>query len=165
MKLSFIALLLACCLQGAAQPSISFTAVEVDKFVAARGVAFPADYQAALADDLAREISIAFPTVIIVHQGEPAPYRHALLRISGVVTRFKPGSQIKRHVIGFGAGATVVETQVWFLDAASGEVLLNREVKGVTWTGIGGGDSQAAGESLAKKVAKLCSSAHVVASN
>jgi hypothetical protein len=142
-----------------------YPAVEVDRFVAQHGVSFPSDYQNALAEDIAREISLAFPTVIIVRQGDPAPNAHAVLRIAGVVTRFKPGNRAKRSVIGFGAGATVVRAQVWFIDGTTGQVLLNREVQGTTWTGVGGGDSQAAGESLAKKLAKFCNSAHLVESN
>lgn len=68
-------------------------------------------------------------------------------------------------MIGLGAGATVVEAQVKFSDAATGRVLLNRQVKGVTWTGIAGGDSKSAGESLARKIAKLCNTARLIESN
>jgi hypothetical protein len=152
-------------LKAAAPSPTRYPAVEVDPFVGQRGVSFPSDYQTALADDIAREISLAFPTVIIVRPGDPAPNVHAVLRIAGVVTRFKPGNRAKRSVIGFGAGATLVRAQVWFIDSTTGQVLLNREVQGTTWTGVGGGDSQAAGESLAKKLAKFCNSAHLVESN
>jgi hypothetical protein len=152
-------------LHAARQLPAPYTAVEVDRLVAVPGVAFPTDYQGALADDMAREISLAFPAVIIVRQGDPAPYGHALLRVSGLVTRFQPGNRMKRNLIGLGAGATVVETQVWFIDAATGQVLLNRQIKGVTWTGIGGGDSKSAGDSVAKKLTKFCNAAHLVASN
>jgi Domain of unknown function (DUF4410) len=151
---------------NAAQPlPAPYTAVEVDRFVAAPGVDFPLDYQSALAEDLAREISLLFQTALIVHPGDTVPYGQALMRISGVITRFKPGSQMKRQLIGFGAGATVVEARVWFIDAATGEVLLNRSVKGVTWTGVAGGDSRNAGNSLARKIAKLCNAGRLVESN
>ena len=142
-----------------------YTAVEVDRFVGQPGVAFPADYQNALAEEIAREISLAFKTVIIVRQGESVPDGHALLRISGVVTRFKPGSREKRYLIGFGAGATVVEAQVWFTDGTTGRVVLGRQVKGTTWMGVGGGDSQNAGTSLARKIEKICNMEHLVESN
>lgn len=142
-----------------------YSAVEVDGFVGQRGIAFPTDYQTALAQDIAREISLAFPTVLIVRQGDPAPDGHAVLRIAGVVTRFKPGNRAKRSLIGFGAGATVVRAQVWFIDGATGQVLVSREAQGTTWNGTGGGDSQEGGGSLAKKLAKYCNSAHLVESN
>jgi hypothetical protein len=116
-------------------------------------------------EDIAHEVSLAFETVIITRQADTAPYGHAVLRISGTVTNFKPGNRRKRQVIGLGAGATVVEAQVKFSDAATGRVLLNRQVKGVTWTGIAGGDSKSAGESLARKIAKLCNTARLIESN
>jgi hypothetical protein len=129
-----------------------YTAVEVDPFVAQPGVDLPAGYQSALAEDIAREISVEFKTVIIVRPGEPVPDGHALLRISGAVTRFKPGSPEKRYLIGFGAGATAVEAQVWFTDGTTRRVLLGRLVRGT-------------GTSLARKIEKICNAEHLVESN
>ncbi len=139
-----------------------YTAVEIDRFVPVRGVAFPPDYQSALVEDIAREISLAFETVMIVRQGDAMPYGHAVLRIAGIVTQFKPGNRAKRQFIGLGAGATVVDAQIRFSDAATGQVLLTHEAKGVTWTGIAGGDSRDAANSLARKVAKLCKAGHLI---
>ena len=138
---------------SAAGPSPApYSAVEVDPFVPDRGVAFPADYQTALVDDIARETSIAFKTIIIVRAGDPPPFGHAVLRISGTVVGFKPGNFAKRSLIGFGAGGTVVSAQVRLADASTGQVLLIREVKG-------------APENLARKIAKLCSAARLVNSD
>jgi hypothetical protein len=157
---------LLCAGQQAAKPLPPlYTAVEVDRFVGQPGVAFPTDYQSALAEEIARQISLRFQTVIIVRQGDAVPEGHALLRISGVVTRFQPGSREKRFLIGFGAGATVVEAQVWFTDGTTGRVVLGRQVKGTTWMGVGGGDSQSAGTSLARKIEKICNTEHLVESN
>jgi hypothetical protein len=140
----FMAMLCAASVLHAAGPApMPYSAVEVDRFVAAPGVAFPADYQNTLAEDIAREISLAFQTVVIVHQGEAAPYGHALVRVSGVVSLFKR----------FGAGSAVLRAQVWFIDAATGQVLLNREVKGR--------GSQGPGDGLAKKIAKLYNAGHL----
>jgi hypothetical protein len=158
-------LCLASCLSAAAPPPTPYSAVEIDRFVAAAGVAFPTDYQSALVEDIAREVSLAFPSVMIVREGEAPPSGHAVLRISGTVIEFKPGNRAKRQLIGMGAGATVVETQVWFLDATSGQVLLSRGAKGITRSGIAGGDSQGAVDGLAKKIAKFCNANHLVESN
>jgi hypothetical protein len=147
---------------AAATPLGHYAAIEVDRFVSGPDVAFPADYQSALVDEIGRETSLAFEGVIIVRAGQYAPTGYQVLRISGTVIRFKPGNRAKRYLIGFGAGATVVEAQVKFTDTATGQALLTREVKGVTWTGIAGGDSKSAGDSLARKIAKLCKSAHLV---
>lgn len=157
--------LLASSLNAARQPGVPYTAIEVDPFTAEPGVVFPADYRSALVDDIARETSLAFKTVIILRRGQAPPDGYRVLRITGEVTRFKPGNRAKRYLIGFGAGATVVHAEVQFTDAATGQVLVRREMAGVTWTGIAGGDSKGAGESLARKIAKLCNSAHLIESN
>jgi hypothetical protein len=133
----------ATALHAARQPPVPYTAVEVDRFVSAPGVAFPTDSQSGLAEDIAREISLAFETVAMVRQGEAAPHGRALLRISGVVTRFKP----------FGPDTAILRVKVWFIDAATGQVLLNREVKGIN------------SENLAKKIVKFCNSTHLLESN
>lgn len=141
-------------LHAAGQPS-PYTAVQVDRFIPSPGVAFPADYQNALVDDIAREISLAFPTVILLREGDPAPDGHGALRISGTVTSFQPGNRTKRALIGFGAGATMLKAQVRFADAVTSRILLNREVTGMTWMGIAGGDSHGAAGSLARTIVKL----------
>lgn len=144
--------------------TVTYNAIEVDPFVPDRNVDFPADYQAALVDDIARETSLLFKTVIILRQGQQPPDRYRVLRITGTITRFKPGSRGKRLFIGFGAGATVIDAEVEFADASTAQVLLYREMRGVTWTGVAGGDSKGAGESLARKIAKLCDEARLIAS-
>jgi hypothetical protein len=149
-------------LKGAPAP---YTAVEVYPFATSSGVAFPAEDQSALAEDIAREISVAYETVVIVRPGEIAPTGRPVLRISGVVTRFKPGSRTERYLIGFGAGATVVKAQVRFTDAATGQILLRREVTGLNWTRNTDGNFQHAGDSLAGKIVKICNAAHLIASN
>ena len=154
---------LAAGLPAAGPPPPVYSAVEVDRFVPRPGMAFPADYQNALADDTAREISLAFPTVLIVRQGQPAPYGHALLRISGVVSRFKPGGGAKRLWLGLGAGTAFLEAQICFIDGSTGQVLFNRQFKGILRI-IPGGDSQTA-DSVARKIAKLCNTSHLVESN
>jgi hypothetical protein len=127
-------------LKAAGPPPPLYSAVEVDRFVAVPGTTFPVDDQTALADDIAREISLAFPVAIMVRQGDFTPYGQAVLRISGVVTRFKT----------FG-GSTIVRAQLWFIDGTSGQVLLNREIKGTI------------GASLARKIVRICNSEHLVA--
>jgi hypothetical protein len=129
-----------------------YSAVEVDPFVADQGVSLPADYQRAFVENVAREISLAFETVIIVRQGDAPPFGHAVLRISGTVIRFQPANPVKRSLIGFGAGGTTLQARVRFADASTGQVLLIREVKG-------------ASESVAKKIMKFCTTSHWLESN
>lgn len=143
-------------LAALAQTPAPYTAVEIDPFVPAPNVDFPREYQSALVDDIARELSVEFPTVMILRQGDRAP-SEAALRISGTVTEFKPGSRTKRLPLGFGAGAAVVRAEVSFQDASGGQTLQERELSGST--GLTRIDSQGASESLAKKIAKICKAA------
>ena len=136
----------------AAGPPMPYTTVQIDRFTAAAGVALPADYQNALVDDIAREVSVIFQTVMIVRPGEAVPYGLAPLRISGVIAYFKPENREKRVIVGFGAGASVVEAQVVFRDSSSGRLLFVREFR----TGP---------DALARKIAKFCNSSHLIASN
>ena len=149
----------------ASQGSPPYSAVEVDPFVPDTGVAFPVDYQGILLEDIAREISVDSPTVLILRLGQHPPSGYRLLRIVGVITKFKPGNRSKRFLIGFGAGATIVRVQVSFADGLTGHTLLSRELEGMTWTGVGGGDSRSAANGLAKKIAKLCKSARLLESH
>jgi len=124
-----------------------YSAVEVDPFAVVQDVALPPDYQTALPENIAREITLAYETVIIVRPGDPPPFGHAVLRISGTVIRFQPANPAKRSLIGFHAGAAMLQARVRFADASTGQVLLIREVKG-------------ASESVAKKIVKFCITSH-----
>lgn len=134
-----------------AQPSARFTAVEVDPFASDKAIALPAGYQTALADSIARELSVEFSTILILRQGEPAPDGQRVLRISGTVVRFKPANSAKKLLTGFGGGA-VVAAGVRFDDEAAKRVLTI-------------GEFQAAPDGLGKKIAKFCKSEHLLDSN
>jgi len=149
MTIRTIALAAFICAAAAGQSPAPYSAVEVDPFVADRTVALPVDYQSALVDDVAREISVVFKTAILLREGDAAPFGHAVLRISGTVIRFKPGNKPKPPLLGFGATVTTVRAQVRFADASTGQVLLIHEVQGT-------------GESIARKIAKLCAANHLV---
>lgn len=153
---------LACALAASAQTPAPYSAVEIDPFNPAPQVDFPREYQSALVDDIARELSVEFSTVMILRQGDRATGER-VLRIRGTVTEFKPGSSTKRRLIGFGAGAAVVRAEVIFQDAASGQTLQQRDLSGSS--GLTGVDTQGASESLAKKIAKVCKAARWIASN
>lgn len=129
------------------QSPAPYSAIEVDPFVADRGVTFPLDYQKALVEDIAREASVVFKTAIILRQGDATPFGHAVLRISGTIIRF--GMSAKGLLPGFGSNTINVRAQVRFADASSGQVLLIRQVKGTI-------DPRKAGDSFARQIAKLC---------
>jgi hypothetical protein len=147
--LAFASLLCVATASLSASQFPSYSAIEVDKFAAARGVTFPAEHQTALVDEIAREASVAFITVIILHEGETVPDGYTALRLTGLVTRFKPGDTANRYWIGFGIGTTALQAQVIFSDAANRQVLLTRAVRGT-------------GESLGKKIVKILKTYHLV---
>jgi len=139
-----------------------YIAVEIDRFVGGSRVAFPPDYQIILAEDLAREMKKTFKSAEILREGESAPSGKAVLRISGIVIKFQAGSRAKRTLIGLGVGATIVRTWVRFTDLLSGQVLLDRELEGITVMGILDGDSQGAGHQLARKIVSLAKSRRLI---
>jgi Domain of unknown function (DUF4410) len=139
-----------------------YLAVEIDRFVVENGVNFPIDYQVALVEDIIREMKRAFKSVEVLREGEPLPDGKMVLRITGNVIKYKPGSRAKRHLIGFGAGSTVVKAQVKFVDAKSGQVLLDREAQGLTWIGFLGGSSEGASGGLAKKIVGFAKSDQLI---
>jgi hypothetical protein len=58
-------------------------------------------------------------------------------------------------MVGFGAGKTKIVAHVKFVDAATGNVQLEKNVDGKVWIGFMGGESIGATKGLAKDVAKL----------
>jgi hypothetical protein len=152
----------ACALPAMGQQRTPYAALEIDRFVAESGVDFPVDYQIGVVEDLVRVTKRAFKSVEILREGEPLPQGNPVLRITGQITRFKPGNRAKRYLIGFGAGATVVKAHVKFTDAASGQVVLERDLQGITWMGMAGGGSEGAGDRLAKKIVELARSSHLL---
>jgi hypothetical protein len=122
-----------------AQPPAAYSAVEVDRFIPNPGVALPSGYPSALADDVARELSVECSTVKILRE-DTASDEPSLLRISGTVVQFKPGSNAGKYLPGF--GATTATAQVRFADAATGRVLAIRAFHG-------------AADSLGRKIAKF----------
>jgi hypothetical protein len=56
--------------------------------------------------------------------------------------------------VGFGAGATVIGAHIKCYDAATKELLLERDVDGKVIMGLMGGKSEGANNGLAKEIAK-----------
>lgn len=135
---------------AASQLPATYAAVEVDKFVADKGVTVPAGYQDALADGIGRELSVEFPTVMILHEADIVPNGQPVVRISGTVTQFQPVSRAKKLLNRF--SGTLVTVQVRFADTATGRVLTIRQFQG-------------ADDSLGRRIAKFCKTEQLVNSN
>lgn len=130
-----------------------YAAVEVNRFDAAPTLSFPPDYQILMMESLVKEIHFLSKKIEVVREGEPLPENKPTLRITGVVSGFKPGNRTKRALIGLGAGTTSIEVQVKFTDAKTNQVVLERTFKARTWSGIAGGNSTDSAEGIGFKIA------------
>jgi hypothetical protein len=130
--------------------------IEVAKFEVKEGVQFPESYLTTLMGELVAQLQETKLFKQAAREGESQGVADApTIRLTGVVTEFKPGSRAKRYVIGFGAGKTKVVADVKFIDKATGEVLYQGLVDGKVIIGFFGGESQGATRGLAKEVAKV----------
>ena len=154
--------LLGLCAIVAAQPRTFYPAVEIDRFVAERGIQFPPDYQITLIESMIRQSKRKFKTTEIIREGETIPEGKRVLRIAGTIIEFKPGSRKKRYFVGLGLGRTVVRANVKLTDVASGELLVEFNASGILVAGFAGGNSEDAGDHLAEKIMKIAKTEHVL---
>ena len=131
----------------------TYNRVEVAPFEVSSGVLFPEEFSQALAKELLAELKKAnlFNEILTV-QSAPAENLAPTLRLTGTITKFNPGSQEKRHLIGLGAGTTRIDARVRFLDRRTCAVVLEADVDGKVVGGWGGGDSFGAARGVAKEV-------------
>jgi len=131
--------------------------IEVMRFTVAEGVKFPPDYLVSMNEELATELRSLKKFAAVLHEGETAAADAApRLKLEGAVTEYAPGNRAVRYLVGFGAGKTKVVAQVRFVDAATGETVLEKKVDGkVVLGGALMSDSAGATRGLAKEVAKL----------
>lgn len=64
------------------------------------------------------------------------------LVLDGEITRLAPGARALRYLVGFGAGRSKAQSEMRFLDAQTGTVLMVTADRGVAAFGIFGGDSR-----------------------
>jgi hypothetical protein len=128
--------------------------VQVNRFDVQQGVDLPPDYQLTIDEDLNKELGKIKGMKQVLREGEPLPQADPVLLITGTVTKFKKGNQATRYLVGFGAGATVIGAHIKCYDAATKELLLERDVDGKVIMGLMGGKSEGANNGLAKEIAK-----------
>lgn len=132
--------------------------IEITAFEAAKGVDLPPDFQAALLDELAKQLTESKKFAKVLRPGEaPADPAAPRLKLTGIVTNVEEGSRAARALVGFGAGSAHMAAHVKFIDAASGEVKFESDTRGRllgTWS-VGGGDAIKVARDLAKNIVKL----------
>lgn len=131
-----------------------FQHVQVNRFDVKPGVDLPADYQLTIVENLSTELAKIKGVKQVLREGETLPEAEPVLLITGTVTKYSKGSQAARYLVGFGAGSTVIDAHFKCLDAATKDVLFEKDVDGKVVMGIMGGKSEGANNGLAKEIAK-----------
>lgn len=130
-----------------------YNVVQITKFDVKEGVPFPPDHAVTLTEDLIKELTATGKFKEVLREGEKPTVADAkVLKVSGTITEYKPGSRAKRYLVGFGSGTTKIVAHVKFLDDAD-SVIWQDKMDGRVWIGMFGGESIGATRGLAKEVA------------
>jgi hypothetical protein len=147
---------IALAIASTAAPQTQVPSIEVTAFEAQKGVDLPPDFQAALMEELVKQLTETGKFAQVLKAGESAPDGKApTLRLTGVVTELDEGSRAARWAVGFGAGKAKIRAHVKFVDVATGAVNLEKDVYGRKIGGVAGGAAINSTRGLAKEVAKL----------
>ena len=129
-----------------------YRAVQVDRFDIKEGVQFPVDYLITLQEEILKQLQASKQFQEVLRPGEnPNDGAAEVLRLTGTINHFKPGSRAKRY-IGFGGGATEIYAHLYFVDGSTGQTVLTQEVRGMMAGGFVGGESLKVTRDFAKKV-------------
>jgi hypothetical protein len=131
----------------------TFNAIQVTPFDIQKDVTFPPEYLAALQTEISKQLVTAkvFAEVIPAGQTLTVPSPH-LLRLTGLITNYNPGSRAKRYFGGGAAGATEIDSKVTFVDAATGQPLMSQDLRAVLASGFFGGKSEDSVKDYARQV-------------
>jgi len=143
-----------CALQaGNATLKDKYRAAEVDRFDVQPGVEFPPEYVADLQEQILKELEKSKEFQELLRPGQnPVTADSPVLRLTGTISSFNPGSRKKRYVVGYGAGAAEIYARVVFLDRSTERALMTQEVRAVLSGGVFGGNAMNATQDFAKQV-------------
>ena len=128
--------------------------VQVNRFEVQQGLDLPPDYQLTIDEDLNKELAKIKGVKQVLREGETLPEKEHVLLLTGTITKYKKGNQATRYLVGFGAGATVIDAHIKCYDAVTKDLLFERDVDGKVIMGMMGGKSEGANNGLAKEIAK-----------
>ena len=128
--------------------------IQVNRFDVAQGIDFPAEYQLTIVEDLRKNLEQVKGLKQVLREGEALPTGDPVLMITGTITKYNKGNRATRYLVGFGAGSTVIGAHLKCYDAATKELLLERDVDGKVIIGFMGGKSAGANDGLAREVVK-----------
>jgi len=128
--------------------------IQIDRFNVAPGIDFPDAYRTKIEEDLFRALQTIKGLKQVLREGESLPVAAPVLKITGTVTKFDKGNRATRYLVGFGAGATVIDAHIKCYDARAGNLLFEHDVDGKVIIGVVGGKSDGANNGLAKEIVK-----------
>ena len=130
--------------------------VQVDRFAAPDDLQFPPEYVQALHDEIVNQLQESKRFAKVLRAGEIATQEeHPILQITGTVTRFQPGSQAERYMVGFGAGSTEVFGHLVFKDSACGAAIRTADIRARLQHGLFGGKSIGVAHDFAHRVKEI----------
>jgi hypothetical protein len=129
-----------------------YKVIAVETFDVLEGVSFSDKYIQQLQDETVKEFqkSGEFRQVLLPGQS-PEDATTSVLRVTGIVTYFDPGSRGKRY-IGFGLGSGNIVANVLFRDLATDQPLILEQVCATFAGGAFGGASEGITHELAKRL-------------
>jgi hypothetical protein len=117
----------------------------IDEFHIQKGVDFPAAYLDALQKETVKQLISAKLFAEVISEGQkPTNPESRVLRMTGLITNYKPGNRAARYFGGYGAGATEIDSKLTFLDAATEQPILSEELRAMLTGGFFGGKSEGA---------------------
>jgi Domain of unknown function (DUF4410) len=130
-----------------------YHAVQVDEFEVKQGVEFPPEYLKKTQQEILKQLATTKVFDEILQAGQqPAQAGAPVIRLSGTIHNYTPGSRAKRYIAGFGPGAAEVDARVAFLDAVTGQPLRIEELRAVFTGGVFGGSEDKIADELARRV-------------
>lgn len=130
--------------------------IEIVAFDIKPGVEFPPDSLKVMMPEIVDEVRKLKKFKQVASEGDAkTDASGATMRLTGTVSKYKPGNRTARYMVGFGAGAAKVVAHIKFTDSATNEVLYEKDVDGKVIIGLFGGNSNGATRGLAKEVAKV----------
>ncbi|TAM79470.1 MAG: DUF4410 domain-containing protein [Acidobacteria bacterium] len=160
-KISFVALLVAIGMLGVNRTARPEEATVKDKYHAIEaapmevqpGVQVPAEYLQKIQDETIKQLKESKRFTDVLASGEnPPDAASPVLRLTGTITHYKPGSRAKRYLIGYGVGSTEIYAHLVFQDRTTGATVITQEVKAVLTSGLGGGKSSDVARDFARHV-------------
>lgn len=131
----------------------SFDTIEVDLFENQKDSQFPGDYLAPLQKEIVKQLvnAKAFREVVMAGQAPTRPNAR-VLRLTGLITNYKPGSRAVRYIGLGGAGAAEIDSKVSFVDSSTGQALMSQDLRALLTSGLLGGKSEDAVKGYARQI-------------